>query len=192
MIKIFSVIFDMDGTLLDTERICIPAWDRAGEKQGFQNVGKHIPNVCGTNAAGSSAYLAHTFPTMNVPAFKQDVRNYIEKHLVVQYKPGAKELVGFLKEKGVKLALASGSSHDSIDHHLKAVGATDYFDVIVSGGDVQNGKPAPDIFLLTAQKMGVNPQDCYVIEDSKNGIKAATAAGMRCIGIPELVPFDDE
>ncbi len=188
----FSVIFDMDGTLLDTERICIPAWDYAGEKQGFHNVGSHIPHVCGSTAAGSSKYLEDMFPTMDVVAFKNDVRKYIEQHLVVQYKPGAQQLLEFLKEKGVSLALASGSSHHSIDHHLQAVHATDFFDVIVSGEDVKNGKPAPDIFLLTAQKLGVSPQNCYVIEDSKNGIKAAVGAGMRCIGIPDIVQFGDE
>ncbi len=188
----FSVIFDMDGTLLDTERICVPAWNHAGEKQGFHNVGKHIPAVCGTTAADSSRYLADTYPTMDVPTFKQDVRDYIEKHMVVQYKPGAEQLLRFLKENDVKLALASGSSHASIEHHLKAVGATDYFDVVVSGADVPNGKPAPDVFLLTARKLGVDPRECYVIEDSQNGIKAAVCAGMRCIGVPDIVQFSDE
>lgn len=188
----FSVIFDMDGTLLDTESICIPAWDAAGEKQGFHNVSKHLPMVCGCNAAGSSAYLQKAYPTMDVPAFKQDARAYIEKHLVVQYKPGAVQLLDFLKENGVRLALASGSTHESIAHHLQAVGATDFFEVCVSGADVQDGKPAPDIFLLTAQKLGVPPRECYVIEDSKNGVKAAAAAGMSCIGIPDMVPFDRE
>ena len=68
----------------------------------------------------------------------------------------------------------------------------DVFDVIVGGKDVENGKPAPDIFLLAAQKLGVNPEDCFVIEDSENGIRAGAAAGMKCIGIPDIVSFSEE
>lgn len=188
----FSVIFDMDGTLLDTQKICIPAWDFAGEKQGFKNVGKHIPNVCGTNKAGWSKYLYDHYPEMDVETFNRDIRKYVIDNLVVKYMAGAEELVKFLKSKGVKMAIASGSSHESINHHLNAVGGTDYFDVLVGGADVKNGKPAPDIFLLAAEKLGANPKECYVIEDSANGIKAGFKAGMKCIGIPDIAPFDDE
>lgn len=188
----FSVIFDMDGTLLDTQKICIPAWDWAGERQGFKNVGECIPDVCGTNAVGWTKYLMQKYPTMNVELFNAEMREYIIKHLVVKYKPGAQELLKLLNKNGVKLALASGSSMESISHHLKEVGATKFFDVIVPGTAVTNGKPAPDIFLLAAQKLGVNPKNCYVLEDSENGIIAAYKAGMKCIGIPDVVEFNSE
>lgn len=188
----FSVIFDMDGTLFDTQRICIPAWDWAGKQQGFNNVGEHIPAVCGRNEAGWSKYLNDIFPTMDVPRFAADAREYVVKNLVVKYMPGAEEVVKFLKFKGVKLAIASGTARDIINHHLDAVDGTDYFDVAVGGSDVKNGKPAPDIFLLAAQKLGVDPSECYVLEDSANGIKAAFAAGMMPIGIPDIVQFSDE
>ena len=188
----FSVIFDMDGTLLDTQKICIPAWDFAGEKQGLKNVGKHIQNVCGTNEAGWSKYLIDHYPEMDLKTFKYDMRKYIIENLVVKYMSGAEELLKFFKTKGVKLAIASGSSHETINHHLKAVGGADFFDVVVGGADVENGKPAPDIFLLAAKKLGANPQDCYVFEDSANGINAGFKAGMKCIGIPDIAPFDDK
>ncbi len=185
----FSVIFDMDGTLLDTQRICIPAWDWAGERQGFYNVGKCIPDVCGKNAAGWTKYLRDNFPTMDVERFSKEAREYIIKHLVVKYKTGGEELLKFLRTNNVKMAIASGSSRESIDHHLNEVGATNFFDAIVPGTDVENGKPSPDIFLLAAQKMGVDPKDCYVLEDSPNGIIAGHSAGMKCIGIPDVVEF---
>ena len=187
-----SVIFDMDGTLLDTQRICIPAWDFAGEQQGFENVGYHIPFVCGQNEAGWSKYLLDHFPTIDLPKFKKDATDYIVEKLVVKYMPGAEELVKFLMDKGVKLAIASGSSHASIDHHLNAVGGTDYFDVKVGGADVKCGKPAPDIFLLAAEKLGADPKDCYVLEDSENGIRAGYAAGMKAIGVPDVAQFSQE
>lgn len=180
----------MDGTLLDTQKICIPAWDWAGERQGFNNVGNCIPDVCGKSAAGWTKYLREKFPTMDVELFSAEARQYIIEHLVVRYKPGAEELLKLLKANGIKLALASGSSKESIDHHLNAVGATDFFDAIVPGTAVQNGKPAPDIFLLAAHKLGVAPKDCYVLEDSSNGIVAGYNAGMKCIGIPDIVEFN--
>ncbi len=188
----FSVIFDMDGTLLDTQRICIPAWDYAGEKQGLKNMGEHIPAVCGMNNLGSDNYLKTNFPTIDVVLFKSDARDYILRHGTVEFKKGAKELLDFLKQNNIKIGLASGSSRNSVEHHLTEVGVLDMFDATVGGPEVENGKPAPDIFLLTAEKMGVEPKDCFVFEDSANGIKAGYQAGMKCIGIPDIAQFDSE
>ena len=182
----------MDGTLLDTQRICIPAWDYAGEKQGFKNLGDHIPNVCGMNQNGISAYLKTNFPTLNIDMLKQDARQYILDNGKVAYKKGAKELIDFLKKNNVKIGLASGTSRKSVEHHLNELKIIDIFDAIVAGNEVENGKPAPDVFLATAQKMGVNPETCFVFEDSENGIKSGVAAGMKAIGIPDIVNFSPE
>ncbi len=187
-----SVIFDMDGTLLDTQRVAVPAFDYAGELQGIKEMGAHVPNVCGVNVHGRIKYLKENFPRLDIEKFERDHIKYIRENTVVKYKPGAKELLELLSVKGIKIALASGSDHEYIARNLATVDAAGYFDVIVGGVDVENGKPAPDIFLLAAEKLGVDPADCYVFEDSANGIKAAAAAGMKCIGIPDIVPFDDE
>ena len=187
-----SVIFDMDGTLLDTQRICIPAWDWAGERQGFKNLGQHIPAVCGKSDAGWQKYLRENVPGLDVPKFSEEAKEYVIKNLVVKYMPGAEELVKFLYEKGIKIAIASGSPHELINHYLGKVNGAKYFDVVVSGSDVEHSKPAPDIFIYAAQKLGTEPKDCYVLEDSENGIKAGYAAGMKCIGIPDIVQFSDE
>ena len=188
----FSVIFDMDGTLLDTQSICVPAWEYAGKMQGISGVGNAISHVCGMNELGWTAYLEQHYGDMDIELFKKTMRDYIIKNGKVTYKKGAEKLLSFLKGKGIKLALASGSSHKSINHHLNEVGATDVFSVIVGGKDVENGKPAPDIFLLAAEKLGVAPKDCFVIEDSANGIRAGYSAGMKCIGIPDVAPFSNE
>ena len=187
-----SVIFDMDGTLLDTQRICIPAWDWAGERQGFKNLGQHIPAVCGKNEAGWSKYLLDRYPTLDIKTFNRDAANYVVENIVVRYMPGAEELVRFLKSKGIKVAIASGSGHETINHHLEKVGGKELFDVIVGGADVKNCKPAPDIFLLAAEKLGAETKDCYVLEDSENGIRAGYAAGMKAIGVPDIAQFDEE
>ena len=188
----FSVIFDMDGTLLDTQQICIPAWEFAGNKQGIKGLGDHIYNVCGMNENGWSNYLIGNFPTLNLESFKADARKYILDNGKVTFKKGALSLLNFLKENNIKMALASGSSRGSIDHHLKEVNAESYFDAIAGSHDVENGKPAPDVFLLAAKRLGVNPEDCFVFEDSANGILAGHRAGMKCIGVPDIKPFDSD
>ena len=188
----FCVIFDMDGTLFDTQRVFIPAWDWAGEKQGFDNLGKHIPAVCGKSDADWQQYLRDTIPTLDVPKFSADAKEYVAKNLVLKYMPGAEELMKFLYEKGIVIAIASGSPYEYINHHLDEMNAAHYFKVVVSGSDVEHSKPAPDIFLLAAEKLGVDPKDCYVLEDSENGIRSGYAAGMKCIGIPDIVKFSDE
>lgn len=187
-----SVIFDMDGTLLDTQRICIDAWDYAGNLQGIKNMGSHIYKVCGMNEVGWTGYLSENFPNLDIVLFKKEMREYIVNNLEVKYKQGAEELLTFLKQNNVKIALASGTSRPSINHHLKKVGATDFFDAIVGGGDVKNGKPAPDVFLKAAELIDAKPEECFVFEDSANGIKAAHKAGMKCIGIPDIVSFDEQ
>lgn len=188
----FSVIFDMDGTLLDTQRVYIPAWDWAGEKQGFKNLGQHIPAVCGKNEAGWSKYLLDRYPSLDIKTFNLDAANYVAQNIVIRYMPGAEELVKLLKSKGIKVAIASGSGHDVINRYLTEIGGTELFEVIVGGPDVENCKPAPDIFLLAAEKLGVAPEDCFVLEDSENGIRAAHAAGMKALGIPDIALFSDE
>lgn len=190
--KNFSVIFDMDGTLLDTQAIFYPAWDFAGELQGYKNLSKHVPNVLGVNEAHCKAYIKSLYPGLDVDRFWLDMIGYAEKNVVIAFKSGAKELLAFLKENGIKFALASGSPHAMITRNLNALGVYNDFDVLVGGMDVQNGKPAPDLFLLAAEKLGANPHDCFVFEDSGNGIRAGHAAGMKCIGIKDTVPFKEE
>lgn len=182
----------MDGTLFDTQKPFIKAWDICGEYQGFKNMGEHIPAVCGMNEAGNIAYLSTHFPTLDYEKFRKDVREYMLRNVTIRYKKGAKELLEYLKSRNIKIGLASGSTRGSIEHHLKEVGAEHYFDVILGSTDIENGKPAPDIFLKAAKLMDVDPKTCYVFEDSANGIKAGFAAGMKCIGVEDIIPFSEK
>ena len=187
-----SVIFDMDGTLLNTQRIYIPAWDYAGEKQGIKGAGEHVKNCLGNNEARWKKYVVDTFVGINLEKFCEDVKFYLEQNMVVKYMPGAEELLRFFKSKGIRMAIASGSPRDMIAENLKIVGGEEFFEITVGGPDVLNSKPAPDIFLLAAEKLGVDPADCFVIEDSENGLKAGIAAGMKAIGIPDVAEFGEE
>lgn len=185
----YGVIFDLDGTLLDTQRIYIPAWDYAGEKQGFKNCGDHIKYVLGTNEESWSQYLADKFVGMDVPAFKADATLYIKENIKIKFKKGAKEFVEYLRQKGIPFAIGSGGNIEVIRKYLEILGVSDWFEYIVGGDQVQNSKPAPDTFLLAAKKMGVAPENCFVFEDSDNGVCAAVRGGMKCIGIPDIAPF---
>ena len=185
----YGVIFDLDGTLLDTQRIYIPAWDYAGEKQGFKNCGDHIKYVLGTNEESWSQYLADKFVGMDVPAFKADATLYIKENIKIKFKKGAKEFVEYLRQKGIPFAIGSGGNTEVIRKYLEILGVSDWFEYIVGGDQVQNSKPAPDTFLLAAKKMGVAPENCFVIEDSDNGVCAAVRGGIKCIGIPDIAPF---
>ena len=191
MKKKISVIFDMDGTLLDTQRIFIPAWEYAGKIQGIKGVGDCICQVCGMNEEGWSNYLTARYKNLDLPKFKKDMREYAVCNGKLKFKEGATELISFLKENNVKIAIASGSSKKEIIHHFEELNYPDLFDVIVGGDDVENGKPAPDIFIKTAENLGVSASDCFVFEDSDNGIKAGYHAGMKCIGVPDITQFDD-
>lgn len=182
----------MDGTLLDTQAIAVPAWDHAGEKQGITGMGKLIPYVSGMAQNDWKRYVVEKYPQIDIEKFSKASRRYIVENTVVRFMPGAKELLDFLKGNGVKMAIASGSSRATIEHHLSEVGVFDYFDTVVSGYEVARGKPAPDVFLRAAELIGADPKDCFVFEDAANGIRAGHAAGMKCIGVADIVPFTDE
>lgn len=188
----YGVIFDMDGTLLDTQRICIPAWDYAGEMQGFKNCGDHIKNVLGTNEKNYTKYMIDNFSGVDTVRFKKDTADYIRKNAVIKFKKGAEELISYLRQNGIKYAIGSGGAVSLIRTYLQVLGANDLFDIVAGGDEVENGKPAPDTFLLAAEKMGITPENCFVFEDSDNGALAAHNAGMKCIGIPDIVDFSRE
>ena len=186
-----SVIFDMDGTLLDTQRVCVDAWEYAGVIQNIKGVGDCLPEVCGMNEPGWTDYLKQHYPSMDTDVFKRDIKDYILKNENVKFKSGAVELIEFLKENNVKIAVASGSSAGLIKRNFDKLGVFNLFDAVVGGDEVKFGKPSPDIFLLAAKKIGANPTDCFVFEDSKNGILAGCNSKMKCIGVPDIEQFPE-
>ena len=188
----FSVIFDMDGTLTDTQRVCIHAWDYAGELQGFKNAGESIQHVCGMNKEGWEAYLAEHYKGVDLLKFDRDMRQFIIDSGKPELKKGAVELLEFLKQNGVRMAVASGSQRYEIDWKLGETGILHYFEAFAGGEEVERGKPAPDLYLLAAERLGVKAEDCFVFEDASFGVKSACAAGMKCFGIYDVVPFTDE
>ena len=187
-----SIIFDMDGTLLDTQGICVPAWEWAGKNQGIFGCGEYVKFVVGKNEETVRKYIAETFPTIDIDRFRKEIKLYTKKYGQKEYKKGAGELLEYLKAKKIRMAIASGSTSKVVKELMTYVGGLGYFEALVGGEETKNCKPHPEVFLKAAERLGVNPSNCIVFEDSPYGIEAAKSAGMRVIGIPDIAPFDDE
>lgn len=193
--KISGAVFDMDGLLLDTERVVNKAWDQAAELVGFDDV-EHAKISClGCNETSTRAFFLRNYgENFDYQTFRELTRKLAHEVLDVEVpvKEGAAEILAFLKSQGVKLAVASSTREVTVRDQLDRAGLLQYFDALITGDMVTNGKPHPEIFLKAADALGLPPQECIAFEDSKNGIRSAYRAGMYPIQIPDLVPAGTE
>lgn len=195
MIK--AVIFDMDGILFDTERIAVQSWEKAGEEMGIPNMGSIVPHVLGLNPKASLPYVMQVVgnTAFDYDEFRARAKahsfDYFEKY-GVPVKDGVRIALSYLKENGYKTAVGTSTSRNSAMHHFEQTGLKDYFDAFACGDEIKRSKPEPDVFLLAAERLGVSPECCMVMEDSPNGIKAAAAAGMMPVMVPDLAEPTEE
>jgi HAD superfamily hydrolase (TIGR01509 family) len=183
-----AVIFDMDGLMLDTEPIYKLAWQRAADDLGFDLHDELYLTLIGRTNADGEALLRDAFgPTFAVDAFRQRWADYWYDQIATSGAPmkaGLDDVLRLLDEHRIPKAIATSSNRDDAVFVLNDL--ANRFDVLITGHDVAHGKPAPDIFLLTARRLGVAPARCLVLEDSEAGITAAHRAGMLAIMIPDL------
>lgn len=186
-----AVIFDMDGLMIDTERMAQLAWQRAGAEFGFT-----LPDDLYLQAVGRTAVateilfregLGPDFPFAEIYTRKQHYLYTAIEQEGIPTKTGLVELLDLVEQQGLAKAVATSTARVLALKKLTAAGLLHRFETIVCGDEVPNGKPAPDIFLAAAQKLGVVPDECLVLEDSLAGIRAAHAAGMRAIMVPDLI-----
>ena len=186
-----AVVFDKDGTLHDTEQVYHRAWRAAAEQTGVPRIMEFVAICTGTNFARTEqlwqdfygdAFSFHPF---------WELRNAIYDDLIdregLPIKSGAYELLDYLCDNGYKIALATSTNAKRVEKHLILSDMKKYFDAVVTGDTVQRGKPAPDIFLIAAQQLGINPTDCMGVEDSFNGVRAVRAAGMYTVMAPDMI-----
>ena len=196
MKKYKAIIFDMDGTLFDTERISVDAWFKAGEKFNLPVTEEFCLKLTGRNRISAQpifkAYMPDYFNEDEVYAYRREVIEEYKKIHGPLPKGDLKHIFSMIKSQGYKLALCSSSYEPSINLNLGMSKTREYFDVIVNGSMVERGKPAPDIYLLTAQKLGVKSEECLVFEDSENGILSAHKAGMDVMMVLDLIEPTDE
>lgn len=194
--KIKGVISDMDGVILDTEKLYTRFWREAARLCGYPMEQRHALGIRSMNKQFAvqklKGWFGGDFDYDAVRNKRIELMNaYIEKN-GVKAKDGAEFLLSYLKENGYKVALATATPPGRTKNYLEKVGLYGYFDEIVCSSMVKNGKPKPDIYLLAAEKLGLSPQECLALEDSQNGIKSASSAGCKTVMVPDLDGPADE
>ena len=192
--EIKAVVFDMDGVLIDTEKLLVRYWVQAANEMGFPMERGHALELRSLASRYAEPYLKSLFGDgfnyRKVRARRIELmEDYIDLH-GVQIKPGLTELMDYLKKHSYKIAVATATDYDRAVPYLQKAGIYESIDSLCCGPSVEHGKPEPDIYLYAAKKLGVEPEKCLAIEDSPNGIKAAHAAKMHTVMIPDLTQPD--
>lgn len=191
--KFAGAIFDQDGLLFDTETIYGKCWKKAGEEFGIAVTDAYHASLCGRGRREVIERARETFPGLDAEAFVEralQLSAAMQLSGVPEVKLGAREILQSCREYGIGTAVASSSTRRCVEHNLRVSGLIDYFDAVVTGEQVVKGKPAPDIFLLAAERLGLPPSECVVFEDAPSGILAAKAAGCLPVMVPDRVRPD--
>ncbi len=189
-----GVIFDMDGLMFDTEQIWQKNWNLIADEMGIKLAEDFKYNICGTSGALMNSVIEKFYGVEDGSGIAADCRKRVHDDLMesTPEKPGVHEILEFFRDNGVRIAVASSSSVEQIKRNLQNTDTQDFIEVIVSGSELKRGKPAPDIFLAAAERLGLDPKECYVFEDAFNGVMAGHAAGCCTIMIPDQMQPTDE
>ena len=191
-----AVVFDMDGLMLDTERMALRCWSRAATKLGVGFDTSLIPALIGRNAQDSRQFvLADYGSDYPIDALMLESRaqfDAIAQREGIAVKPGLLTLLDWLESLGVPRVIATSTRRERARTHLTRCALLARFHALVGGDEVDHGKPAPDIFLLAASRLNVDPAQCIVLEDSEHGVRGALAAGMIPIMVPDMLMPSDE
>ena len=195
--EIKAVLFDMDGLMVDTESLSTEAFINSAKAQGYNMTKEETLKVLGFTKASIYQFWIDYFQGTKVDGKKlvDDHYEYIENVLYTvgpEKMPYVEELLKYLKENNYKVAVASSSDTADIKNNLEKTKLEKYIDEIASGAEVENGKPAPDVFLLAAKRLGVDAKDCLILEDSKAGVKAGKASGAKVFMVPDMFTVDRE
>ncbi len=176
------VIFDKDGTLLDTEPFFEGAWVKIGAKWGLPGTeSNYFANIAGKSITKSIDFLRETYKGIDAEAFMEERLQMVWKMMEegIPLKEGCLEILDFLREQGIKIAIATSTHKDVSLRNLTNLGLTDKYDALVTGDMVSNGKPAPDIFLEAGRLIGADPAETIVVGDSSFDMIGGHRAGMR-------------
>lgn len=196
MIK--AVVFDMDGVIFDSEKLYRKHWMITGAEYGIpEDTMKELCNlIAGATKERNERLMKSRFgEDFDYMTFREKTMNRMDQDILengVELKPGVKELFDFLKDKEYKIGLATSTQRERAERNLTNAGIIDYFDYIVYGGVVANGKPAPDIYQKACKELGVQPEEAIGIEDSINGVKSSAAAGLYTIMVVDLIEPTEE
>ena len=191
-----AVIFDMDGVILDSETLVFYCWKVVADKYGVKGIEDACTECLGINSVETKKrFLKRYGSDFPYDEYKSEMSAMFHKKAAegeLDLKEGVKELLTFLKENGFKIALATSTREVVARQELKQAGILSYFDALVCGDMIEKSKPEPDIYLAAAKTVGVEPKECYAIEDSYNGIRSAYSAGTDAIMvIDRLLPNEE-
>jgi HAD superfamily hydrolase (TIGR01509 family) len=190
-----AVILDMDGTLLDTESIYIRTFLETSTTLGYPLEETFLHGLVGLPGADFQsrlrAHLGEEFP------YAEHRQMYLARRTElldqgIPIKPGALELIAHLEETGTPMAIATAATRANAHENLTRSGLMHRFPVILTRDDVEHSKPRPDLFLRAAAGLGIDPAHCVAVEDSHNGVRAAHAAGMMTVMVPDILTASDE
>lgn len=189
-----AAVFDMDGLLIDSERALLRVWTAIAEEMGLALTQADFVRMVGLGSDESNLILSEL---LGSEERAQDLRRRAALRLrpggvppLFPLRPGAHSLLDTLRAQGVACAVASSTRVSEVRRRLAGVGVLDHFRHCAGGDEVARCKPDPDVFLLAAERMGVDPRRCLAFEDSRHGVIAARAAGMQVVMVPDLVVPD--
>lgn len=186
-----AAIFDLDGLMFDTEPIWVSAWEPAFKEQGLELKPSLVQRFFGMSQPRIEELVAQAYDNdpRAVSAVREHVRLGIEEMLAhgAPKKPGLDELLVLLAEKGVPCAVASASPRTLVETHLRKGGVEGFFSAVIAGDDGLPSKPAPDVFVEAARRLNAAPASSLVLEDSPNGIRAASAGGFLSVMVPDMI-----
>lgn len=187
---IFGVLFDMDGLVLDSEILYTRFWREAAQSLGYPMTAEQSLGMRSLGRKRGQPYLESLFgPGINYSQLREKRIELMDAYVAthgISPKPGIYELMDFLNVHHIPAAITSSSPMESIRTHLENAELLHRFTALCSGHDIPNGKPAPDIYLLGAQKLGLAPSHCLALEDSPTGILSAYRAGCLPVMVPDL------
>ena len=195
MKRIKGVLFDMDGVVFDTEKAYLNTWTKVCASYGYDLKRDTYISVMGTGRENTintfKNALGCDIPMEDMYKDKDKMIKEIVESGQVPVKSGAEEILTWLRKNNIKTALATSAKRWRAETQLEMSGIKNLFDAVVCGDDITNLKPDPEIFLKAGEKIGLNPDECIVIEDSPAGIQAAYNAGMYGIHVEDLKEADD-
>lgn len=190
-----AVLFDMDGLMFATEQVYTDCWYQAAAEMGITVTDDLLASLRGTGVDRCREIFNARVPGGYYDAAWTLTLQYVDRYIDTQpapVKPGLMELLDWLKQRGIPMVLATSTARPRAMRLLRSAGVTEYFSAVTFGTEVPRPKPFPDIFLAAAKSVGAESENCVVLEDSHNGLRAAKAAGCTAIVVPDMDPAPDE